>query len=183
MKDTDFSEIHDNMKAVFDTALVMVDKDNIDWFDHDETDNTFLAPTLLIEAPEIETTDTQLSGGKLLLDVNYAVHCVLPRSNGLKLIDLECMNFAALVLKTVFKNSWGIKNVQLPTELRALPGEQKKGSEGFVSWVVYWSQKVVIGGGIVLNTGTPNDILVSEVPEIGRPHEDKYESVEDGFIL
>lgn len=183
MKDTDFSEVHAAQVAAFDAALPMVALDDIKGFDHALIDDCFTSPTLLIEASEmVIDPDKKGSAGTMWVNVEFMAHCILPRSKKRAYVEIECINFAGLVMKVVNQNKWGLPNVGSPEQLRAIPGSYSKDPKGFASWIVTWWQTVAIGEGWQMSSQVPDDVLISESPKIGIGHENDYEALTDGFI-
>lgn len=180
MKDTDFSEVHDAQVAAFDQALVMVESDNIKSFDQASIKEQIRDPILLIEAVEMEIDqDKKGSAGLIWVKVQYQAHCILSRS--VPNVDVECLNFASLVLKTVNNNKWGLANVGAPEQLTAFPGRYSNDPKGFDSWIVSWWQTVAINGSWQLSRPAADEVLISEAPNIGAAHVNDYEKLEDGF--
>ncbi len=180
MKDTDFSEVHNAQVLAFDAALNMVDKENIKSFDQASIKEQIRDPILLIEATEMEIDEGKKGGSGLLwVKVKYQAHCVLSRA--VKNVDLECLNFSALVLKTVNNNKWGLANVGAPEKIEAFPGRYSNNPKGFDSWVVSWWQTVAIGDSWQLSRAAADDVLISEAPNIGKAHINEYEILQDGF--
>jgi hypothetical protein len=181
MKDTDFSEIHAAQRTAFDQALQMVALDNIQSFDQVNVNGPFKAPHLLLEATEIEI-DRQKKGsaGMIWVKVQYQAHCILPRS--VKNTDIECLNFAAVVMKVVHQNQWGLAHVGQPEEISAFPGRYSNEPAGFDSWIVSWWQSVSVGSSWTVNTTPAESVLISEAPKIGAAHKDNYEPLKDEFI-
>mgnify|MGYP001036321029 CR=1 FL=1 len=180
MKDSDFSEVFDAQVNAFDAALGMVKKENIRSFDYSNLSKEITEAMLFIEAVEMSIDEgSKGSGGTIWLKVKYQAHCVLSRA--VKRTDIECLNFAAVVTKVVNKNRWGLDNVGIPEQISCFPGRYSNAPKGFDSWIVEWSQTVSISETWDLSRLAPENVFISQAPEIGRVHEQDYEELEDGF--
>lgn len=180
MKDTDFTDVQNAQVTKFDEALAMVKLENIKSFDQTSINAAIRDPYLLIEVVEMKIDPSNKGGAGLIrVNVQYQAHCILSRA--VDNVDIECLNFASLVLKTVNGNKWGLANVGVPEELNAFPGRYSNDPNGFDSWVVSWWQTIAIGDSWQLPQAAPQDVLISEAPNIGAAHVDDYEVLKDGF--
>lgn len=178
MKDSDFSEVHEAQIAAFDAALPMVNKSKILPFGDGNTPQID-EPTLLLEVAELDIDPLKKgSGGKIWVRAQFQAHCILPRS--VPLVSVECINFAAVVLKIVHRNKWQLSHVGSPEQLNAVPGRYSNDPKGFESWVVSWWQTVAIGEGWELKAPAPENVMLSEAPKVGLDHLADYEKLEDG---
>ena len=178
MKDSDFSEVHEAQVAAFAEALPMVSKSNILPFGDAKTPQ-INDPTLLLEVAELDIDELKKgSGGKIWVRAQFQAHCMLPRS--VPLVSIECINFAAVVLKIVHRNTWQLAHVGKPEQLNAVPGRYSNDPKGFESWIVSWWQTVAIGDNWQLPAPAPEHVMLSEAPHVGADHKASYEKLEDG---
>ncbi len=175
MKDTDFSQVHDAQKAAFTNALPMVKK--VAEFDGNAIPKQIKSPYLLLEVAEMSTIKG--SGELVWVNAQFNAHCILPAS--VPRTEIECQNFAALVMKVIHRNTWGL-NIQMPEEISAGPGLYDNNPKGFKSWVVSWWQTLAIGERTNAGIFSPTGVFISESPEVGQAHSDDYQELKDGFI-
>lgn len=176
MKDTDFSELHDAQAHALGEALPMVD--TIKEFEPNALSKQIKKPCILIEVAEMAPTGGV--GNIIWLNAQFQAHCLLPVA--MPRAELECQNFAAVVMKTVHKNTWGLSGVKLPEEINAFPGIYSTKAKGFRSWIVSWWQTIAIGEQATGAVFGPDNLMLSEAPRVGAGHKDDYEVVKDGFI-
>ncbi len=182
MKNTDFSEVHTAMVSSFEQALADVAEQNIASFELSKLTAGITEPTLLLEVNEIEVDqDNKGSAGVVWLRTHYQAHCVLPKTSANT--KVECLDFASVVLKTVNQNRWGLSNVGTPTQLMGFPSYHTTSLNDIESFVVSWWQYVAVDNSWVLSRGPAEEIYLSEAPEIGAEHADKYEKLEDEFAI
>lgn len=182
MKNTDFSEVHTAMVDSFDKALTNVAKEDISSFELAKLTGSITAPTLLLEVSNIEVDQTQKgSAGVVWLKVNYQAHCILPNQSGDE--NIACLDLASVVIKTVNQNKWGLSNVGTPTMLTGYPSYHSSTISGIESFVVSWWQQMAVDSSWSLSQVVADEIYISEVPEIGAAHADKYEKLEDEFAI
>jgi hypothetical protein len=177
MKDTDLTEVVDAQIAVFSTELPMA---NVYTYDLAAIPKSFKGPVILLETVGFRVDQTAPARGNMLwVNVEFHAHCMMSRAQGN--VAVEIGNMAALIMKIINKNKWGLSNIQPPVQLHAMPGKFQTGPGGFESWVVTWHQTIAIGDTWQSKKFAVDEILISEAPEIGAAHIDSYEVVTDGF--
>lgn len=182
MKNTDFSEVHTAMVDSFDKALTNVAKEDISSFELAKLTGSITEPTILLEVSNIEVDQNQKgSAGVVWLKVNYQAHCILPKQTGDETI--ACLDLASVVIKTVNQNRWGLSNVGIPTMLTGYPSYHSSSIPSIESFVVAWWQLVAVDSSWSLSQVVAEEIYLSEAPEIGAAHIDKYEKLEDEFAI
>ncbi len=176
MKNTDFSEIHSAMVNRLDKALTNVAKDDISIFELTKLTQSISKPTLLLETNEIKVEQNNKgSAGIVWLQVNYQAHCILPGNTGSEKVD--CLDFASVVIKTVNQNTWGLPNVATPTLMTGFPSYHTSNLAGIESFVVSWWQRVAVDSHWTLSRPPADHVFISQAPEIGKAHADKYEKL------
>ncbi len=178
MKDTDLTEVVDAQIAAFKAALPMA---NVYTYDLAAIPKEFTGPVILLESVNFRVDDKKSGHGNMLwIDVEFNAHCMMTRAQSN--VAVEVQNLAALVLKIVNKNKWGLANIQLPNSLEAMPGKFTTGPGGFDSWVASWNQTIAIGDTWINKSFVPDSIFLSESPDIGQDNQPSYENLKDGYI-
>lgn len=178
MKDTDLTEVIDAQIAAFKASLPMA---NVYTYDLSAIPKSFTGPVILLESVQFRVDDEQRGHGDMLwLKVEFNAHCIMTRAQ--ENVAVEVQNLAALVLKIVNKNKWGLSNIQHPNSLDAMPGKFTTEPGGFDSWVVSWNQTVAIGNTWSNKSFAPDSIFLSESPNVGQDNQPDYEELNDGHI-
>ena len=171
---TGFTTLFDAIKAELDTIHNVRE---VAVYDAHQLDKV-VTPAILVELGEIDPGDTR-TGGRLAVNVDMRLHCVLSAET--PRVQLEICNFAAVVMKKIHKNRFGLGGaIEVPQRLSAFPGMFRPDEKGYESWVVNYTQAVHLGDVWEDEDFLPTVVHLGLSPNVGAAHEDDYETLTDG---